>query len=134
MERHPLFIKYTRDWLHQSTGFSKNYLCKIATGRLPLTRSFIERVCYTLNQPVGNLFSPDGTPFSQAVSQQYLNECIKRTQERIQSLLNRAEKAQEELDNVSRLLDGWITAYKDLEKLAGEPRIRTGPSKEQSHR
>jgi len=58
MEQHPLFIKYTRDWLHQSTGFSKHYLCKIATRRTPLTRSFIERVCHKLNQPEGELFLP----------------------------------------------------------------------------
>lgn len=42
--------------MHQSTGFSLNYLCKIATGRTPLTRSFIERVSHKLNQAEEELF------------------------------------------------------------------------------
>jgi len=42
--------------LHQSTGFTKGYLCKIATERVPLTRSFIERVCHKLNQSEEELF------------------------------------------------------------------------------
>ena len=60
MERHPLFIKYTRDWLHQSTGFSKVYLSKVSTGNLPLSRSFIERVCYNLKEREEDLFLPQG--------------------------------------------------------------------------
>jgi len=59
MVQHPLFFKYTRDWLHEATGFSKNYLCRIATGRAPLTRSFIERVCYKLQMPEQELFLPE---------------------------------------------------------------------------
>ena len=59
MTQHPLFVKYKRDWLHEVTGFSKNYLCRIATGRAPLTRSFIERVCFSLHQPESELFLPD---------------------------------------------------------------------------
>ena len=59
MQQHPLFIKYNRDWLHQVTGYSKGYLCRIATGARPLNRSFIERVCFKLNQPEEELFLPD---------------------------------------------------------------------------
>jgi len=59
MAQHPLFAKYKRDWLHEVTGFSKNYLCRIATGRVPLNRSFIERVCFSLHQPESELFLPD---------------------------------------------------------------------------
>ncbi|MBA7593742.1 hypothetical protein ES703_00674 [subsurface metagenome] len=59
MAQHPLFIKYKREWLHEVTGFTKNYLCRIATGRAPLTRSFIERVCFSLHQPESELFLPD---------------------------------------------------------------------------
>jgi len=59
MAQHPLFVKYKRDWLHEVTGFSKNYLCRIATGRVPLNRSFIERVCFSLHQPESELFLPD---------------------------------------------------------------------------
>lgn len=51
MPRHPVFIKYTRDWLHEVTGFSKGYLSRVATGKVPLSRSFIERVCFKLNEP-----------------------------------------------------------------------------------
>lgn len=53
---HPLFIKYKRDWLAQVTGFSKAYLCRVATGRSPLSRSFIDRVCFKLNRPPSELF------------------------------------------------------------------------------
>lgn len=127
MNKHPLFIKYSREWLHEITGYSVVYLCRVATGKVPLTSSFIERVCYRLNQPEGNLFSPDGAYPSQAVTQQYLSTCIKRTQGQIQSLLNRAEKARQELDHISKLLPGWITAREDLvktsEKLRQQERV-----------
>ena len=56
MQQHPLFKRYTRDWLHEMTGFSKGYLSRVATGRTPLTRAFIERVCFKLNQPEEELF------------------------------------------------------------------------------
>ena len=61
MQQHPLFIKYTRDWLSKITGFSKGYLCRVATGRVPLSRSFIERVCFKLGEPEAMLFLPDAT-------------------------------------------------------------------------
>jgi len=60
MEHQPLFIKYKRDWLHHITGYSKGYLSRVATGKTPLSRSFIERVCYKLNMQENELFSPDG--------------------------------------------------------------------------
>ncbi len=59
MEQHPLFIKYTRDWLHQRTGFSKGYLSRVATGKVPLSRSFVERVCFKLREPEVELFLPN---------------------------------------------------------------------------
>ena len=58
-QQHPLFFQYTRDWLHQVTGFSKGYLSRVATGKIPLSRSFIERVCFKLNQLESDLFLPD---------------------------------------------------------------------------
>lgn len=61
MGQHPLFIKYRRDWLHQVTGYSKEYLCRVATGKIPLSRSFIERVCFKLNKPKEELFLLDAT-------------------------------------------------------------------------
>lgn len=56
MPQHPLFTKYKRDWLHEVTGYSKGYLCRVATGKIPLSRSFIERVCFKLNRPENELF------------------------------------------------------------------------------
>ena len=60
-QAHPLFIKYRRDWLAEATGFSKGYLCRVATGRYPLSRSFVERVCFKLQQSEEELFGSDGT-------------------------------------------------------------------------
>ncbi len=59
MPQHPLFIKYTRDWLHQQTGFSKGYLSRVATGKVSLSRSFVERVCFRLGEPEAELFQLD---------------------------------------------------------------------------
>lgn len=56
MEQHPIFNKYKRDWLHEVTGFSKGYLCRLATGRIPLSRSFIEQACLKLEEPQVELF------------------------------------------------------------------------------
>ena len=60
-QQHPVFMKYRRDWLAEITGFSKGYLSRIATGRYPLSRSFIERVCFKLGKPEEELFLPDGS-------------------------------------------------------------------------
>jgi hypothetical protein len=59
MPQHPMFVKYTRDWLHQQTGFSKGYLSRVATGKVPLSCSFVERVCFKLGEGKGKLFLPD---------------------------------------------------------------------------
>lgn len=59
MPQHPLFVKYTRDWLHQQTGFSKGYLSRVATGKVPLSLSFVERVCFKLGEHQEDLFLPD---------------------------------------------------------------------------
>ena len=56
---HPVFLKYSREWLHQVTGYSLGHLCRIARGRVPLTRYFIERVCLKLGKPEAELFLPD---------------------------------------------------------------------------
>lgn len=55
----PLFVKYSRTWLSATTGYSKGYLCRIATGKVPLPHFFIERVCSALNQTESELFLPD---------------------------------------------------------------------------
>lgn len=59
MDQHPIFLKYTRDWLSEVTGFSKGYLSRLATGRVPLSRSFIERISYKLGKPESELFLPE---------------------------------------------------------------------------
>ena len=56
--RHPLFAKYSRDWLSQTLGYSKGYLSRIATGRVHLSRPFVERACYRLGELEADLFSP----------------------------------------------------------------------------
>ena len=56
MQQHPVFRKYTREWLHQVTGYSKLYLCRVAGGRVPLTTAFVERVSFKLNEPAEKLF------------------------------------------------------------------------------
>ena len=56
MQQHPVFRKYTRDWLHDMTGYSKIYLCRVASGNVPLSRSIIDRVSFKLNEPAEDLF------------------------------------------------------------------------------
>jgi len=55
---HPLFRIYTRSYLSETTGFSKSHLCRVATGKAPLTRSFVARVCLALGEPAEKLFLP----------------------------------------------------------------------------
>ena len=57
--QHPLFIKYKREYLHELTGYSLGYLSRVATGKTLLRRSFIERVCFKLNQSEEELFLPE---------------------------------------------------------------------------
>ena len=59
MQQHPVFKKYTRDWLHDVTGYSKVYLCRVASGKVPLSRSFIDRFCFKLGESEASLFLPD---------------------------------------------------------------------------
>lgn len=65
MRQHPVFIKYRRDWLHSVTGYSKGYLCRVATGQSPLTTAFIERFCFKLDQTEAELFLPNAEAGSQ---------------------------------------------------------------------
>ena len=58
-QQHPLFQIYTRDHLSKVTGYSKVYLCRVAMGKVPLTRAFIDRACFKLNLPEKELFLPD---------------------------------------------------------------------------
>ena len=58
-DQHPVFVKYRREWLREMTGYSKCYLSRVAIGRLPLSRAFIERVCYRLQKPESELFLLD---------------------------------------------------------------------------
>lgn len=57
--RHPLFGKYSRDWLSQTLGYSKDYLSRIATGRVHLSKPFKERACYKLGELEADFFAPE---------------------------------------------------------------------------
>ena len=57
-DQHPLFVMYRREWLHEMTGYSRCYLSRVALGRLPLSRAFVERVCYRLQKRESELFLP----------------------------------------------------------------------------
>jgi len=57
--QHPVFIKYRREWLSKVTGYSRGYLSRVATGRIPLSRPFVERVCFRIGEPEDKLFLPD---------------------------------------------------------------------------
>jgi len=59
MQQHLVFRKYTRDWLHELTGYSKIYLSRVASGNVPLSRSFVDRVSFKLNEPAEKLFLRD---------------------------------------------------------------------------
>lgn len=60
-QQHPLFIKYKREYLHELTGYSLGYLSRVATGKTLLRRSFIERMCFKLNQSEEELFLLEAT-------------------------------------------------------------------------
>ncbi|MBA7555531.1 hypothetical protein ES705_48199 [subsurface metagenome] len=51
-----LFLKYTREYLSQITGYSKNYLSRIATGARAPSETFIGVCCHTLKEPQEYLF------------------------------------------------------------------------------
>lgn len=59
--QHPIFIKYTRKWLHQVTGYSFGLLSRVATGRRQASRPFVDRCCYHLNELEASLFLPQGS-------------------------------------------------------------------------
>lgn len=59
MQRHPVFYKYSREYLHDVTGYSRIYLGRVDSGRVPLSLSFVERVSFKLNEPAERLFLLD---------------------------------------------------------------------------
>lgn len=64
--QHPLFEIYTREHISHVTGYSKVYLSRVSCGRTPLTRAFIDRVCFKLECTEEQLFSPDAVVESKA--------------------------------------------------------------------
>ena len=56
---HPIFQKYTRAWLNEVTGYSKGYLCRVAIGKIPLSRSFMKRACLAVGETPAELFLLD---------------------------------------------------------------------------
>lgn len=69
MQRHPIFIIYTREWLSEVTGYHKGYLSRLATGKARVSRSFIERCCFKLKQPEDKLFLSDAAEAPSTLSQ-----------------------------------------------------------------
>ena len=51
-----IFLKYTREYLSQVTGYSKGSLCKIATGKQAPSEQFIGTCCHRLQEPQSDLF------------------------------------------------------------------------------
>lgn len=58
MLQHPVFRKYKSEWLHEVTGYSKIYLLRVASGNVPLCRTFIERMSFKIGEPAEELFLP----------------------------------------------------------------------------
>lgn len=54
--QYQIFIKYTREYLAQVTGYSKGYLCKIATGKQALPEGFVSACCRWLKESEDDLF------------------------------------------------------------------------------
>lgn len=59
MTQHPVFKKYKSAWLQEATGYSREYLLRVASGQVPLSRFFIERVSLKLGEPAEELFQLD---------------------------------------------------------------------------
>lgn len=53
---HPIFFKYTRAWLSEVTRYSKGYLCRVATGKIPVSQSFMKRAALALGETPEALF------------------------------------------------------------------------------
>ena len=51
-------VRYIQS-LSQQSGYTRGYLSKVSTGKLPLTRTFIEMVSFKLNEPIESLFRLD---------------------------------------------------------------------------
>ena len=51
-----IFLKYTREYISQITGYSKGYLCRIATGAREPSEPFIGLCCHTLKESQHDLF------------------------------------------------------------------------------
>ena len=51
-----IFLKYTREYLHRVTGYSKHTLSRIATGNGGPSEIFIGVCCHTLKESQDDLF------------------------------------------------------------------------------
>jgi len=71
MPKHPVFRKYTREWLSEHTGYTRGYLSKVSTGKMPLTRTFMEMVSFKLNEPKESLFLLDAASVPSSSSQNH---------------------------------------------------------------
>jgi len=58
-DQQPIFRKYRREYLAEVTGYSLEYLCRVARGANPLGQTFMDRCCHKLKEPQRKLFDPE---------------------------------------------------------------------------
>ncbi len=91
-----IFLKYTREYLSQVTGYSKGYLSRIASGSREPGEVFIGVCCHTLKEPQEDLFKllePHAARIAPAQPGQPNRDLI----ETIDELASRLTKAEAEL-------------------------------------
>lgn len=111
-----IFLKYTREYLSQVTGYSKPYLSRFASGALGPSESFIALCCHTLKEPQEELFKliePHAARIALAQPRQPNQDLY----ETIDELASRLTKAENELET---LKTKFSVEFKDwvVEKIA----------------
>lgn len=122
--RHPIFIKYTRKWLNQVTGYSFGLLSRVATGKRQASQPFMDRCCYHLNELEAELFLPQciqgkcssgGCGEKQITIGQWLSDICQR--ERL-SLRDAAAKTGLSHVTISDIIKGGHALPETIRKLA----------------
>jgi len=55
-EQYLIFLKYTREYLSQVTGYSKGHISRVVSGNREPSEIFIGVCCHTLKEPKEDLF------------------------------------------------------------------------------
>ena len=103
-KQYRMFLKYTREYLAQVTGYSKNYLSRIATGARAPGEVFIGACCHTLKE-----------------SQDYLFELVELHKASIDPAL-KGHPDQEWLETIDELTKRLTEAEKGIKALQDELR------------